>query len=71
MENWVLNRYQDVEISGIAWDSRKVQPGDAFFALVGENYDGHQFIQTAVEKGATAVIGTRTPAPLKFTVPAT
>ena len=65
MEDWVLNRYRDVKISGIAWDSRKVQPGDAFFALVGENYDGHQFIRTAVEKGAAAVIGTRAPAPLK------
>ncbi|MFW5714501.1 MAG: UDP-N-acetylmuramoyl-L-alanyl-D-glutamate--2,6-diaminopimelate ligase, partial [Brevefilum sp.] len=65
MEDRVMNRYRDVEISGIAWDSRKVQPGDIFFALAGENYDGHQFILTAVEKGAAAVIGTRAPAPLK------
>lgn len=65
MKDWALNRIQDVEITGIAWDSRKVQPGDAFFALVGDNYDGHQFILTAVEKGASAVIGTRPPAPLK------
>lgn len=65
MEDMVMNRIRDAEISGVAWDSRKVQPGDAFFALVGENYDGHQFILTAVEKGAAAVIGTRVPAPLE------
>jgi UDP-N-acetylmuramoyl-L-alanyl-D-glutamate--2,6-diaminopimelate ligase len=64
MNDRALNRFQDVEITGIAWDSRKVQPGDAFFALVGENYDGHQFILTAVEQGAKAVIGTRPPAAL-------
>ena len=64
MEDRVMNRFRDVNISGIAWDSRKVQPGDAFFALVGENYDGHQFILTAVEQGAAAVIGTRPPAAL-------
>jgi len=65
MDERVMNRFRDVEISGISWDSRKVQPGDAFFALVGENYDGHQFILTAVEKGASAVIGTRAPASLE------
>jgi UDP-N-acetylmuramoyl-L-alanyl-D-glutamate--2,6-diaminopimelate ligase len=64
MKDAVMNRISDTEISGIAWDSRKVQPGDAFFALVGDNFDGHQFILTAVEKGAAAVIGTRVPAPL-------
>lgn len=59
MAEWVLNNPEDTEITGIAWDSRKVQSGDAFFALVGENVDGHRFIDSAVEKGAAAVIGTR------------
>jgi UDP-N-acetylmuramoyl-L-alanyl-D-glutamate--2,6-diaminopimelate ligase len=54
-----VNPVEDVEISGIAWDSRKVQPGDAFFAMVGENFDGHRFAGAAVEMGAAAVIGTR------------
>ncbi len=65
MRDWVLNVPQDTEISGIAWDSRKIKPGDVFFALVGESFDGHQFVTTAVERGAVAVIGTRQPAPLK------
>ncbi len=36
-------------------DSRKVRPGDAFFALPGKNSDGHDFIQSAFERGASAV----------------
>ena len=67
MSGWVLNTYRDVEIRGIAWDSRKVKPGNVFFALVGDHYDGHQFVSTAVAKGAVAVVGTRTPA--RLTVP--
>lgn len=55
---------RDTQISGIVWDSRKVQPGDAFFALVGGNVDGHKFIASAVEKGAAAVFGTRSIDPL-------
>jgi len=64
MTDWVVNRFQDTQVTGIAWDSRKVEPGDVFFALVGEHFDGHQFVSTAIEKGAAAVIGTRTPLPL-------
>ena len=36
-------------------DSRKVYPGDAFFALPGKNDDGHTFVQDAFERGASAV----------------
>ncbi len=64
MTGWVCNAYKDTRVSGITWDSRKVNPGDLFVALVGENFDGHQFITSAVKKGAAAVIGTRPPAPL-------
>ncbi|MBS9338892.1 UDP-N-acetylmuramoyl-tripeptide--D-alanyl-D-alanine ligase [Fructobacillus sp. M2-14] len=41
--------------TGVCFDSRKVQAGDLFIALVGEN-DGHDYIQMAMDKGATAVL---------------
>jgi len=43
-------------IKRILTDSRKVEPGDVFIALKGPNYDGHDFIEAAIEKGAVAVV---------------
>jgi UDP-N-acetylmuramoyl-L-alanyl-D-glutamate--2,6-diaminopimelate ligase len=65
MTDRVVNDYRDVLIRGIAWDSRKVEPGDAFFALVGEHFNGHQFVSQAIQRGAAAVIGTRPAIALK------
>lgn len=46
----------DVEITGIAIDSRAVKRGDLFVAITGEKTDGHLYIQKAVDKGARAVL---------------
>jgi len=46
----------EVEIFGITDDSRKVKPGDLFVAVKGNGFDGHQFIQIAIEKGAAAIL---------------
>ena len=46
-------------IRGIVLDSRQVQPGDLFVALVGGNVDAHRYIPDAVQRGASAVVGTR------------
>jgi UDP-N-acetylmuramoyl-L-alanyl-D-glutamate--2,6-diaminopimelate ligase len=46
----------DIEIQGIAYDSRRVAPGTLFVAIRGEHTDGHRFIASAVEKGAVAVV---------------
>ena len=43
-------------VTGIQTDSRKVVPGDLFVAIKGENFDGHDFIEDAVERGAVAVM---------------
>ena len=48
-----------VWVEGLCWDSRRVRPGDLFFALRGTKCDGHRFIPEAVEKGAVAVVGER------------
>ncbi len=45
----------------VTTDSRKIEPGDVFVALRGEQYDGHAFIETAVTKGAAAVVAERMP----------
>ncbi len=44
-------------ITGIALDSRQVQPGYLFVALTGGSVDGHRFIPAAVAQGAVAVVG--------------
>jgi len=44
---------------GISTDTRTVQPGNLFIALVGERFDGHQFIAQAVSKGASGVVVSR------------
>jgi len=43
-------------IAGISTDTRSVKHGEIFFALHGENYDGHNFIKQAVYNGATGVV---------------
>lgn len=45
-----------VEISGLAYDSRKVGPGTLFFCFPGEKADGHDFAAGAVEAGASALV---------------
>lgn len=51
----VLDGDPDVEISGIAYDSRQVGPGDLFVAVAGLQVDGHVYASEAVAKGASAV----------------
>ncbi|MEA4925614.1 MAG: UDP-N-acetylmuramoyl-tripeptide--D-alanyl-D-alanine ligase [Syntrophomonadaceae bacterium] len=43
-------------VEGVSTDSRKIQPGELFFALSGDNFDGHDYIGRAWEAGAAAVI---------------
>lgn len=43
-------------VSGITTDSRSIAPGQVFVALRGERFDGHAFVQAAVEQGAIAAI---------------
>jgi UDP-N-acetylmuramoyl-L-alanyl-D-glutamate--2,6-diaminopimelate ligase len=46
----------DPEITGITFDSRKVQSGDLFVALAGQLFDGRAFVTKAMERGAVAVL---------------
>ncbi len=40
----------------VSTDSRTIQPGDLFFALSGEAFDGQQFVQEVLQKGALAAV---------------
>ena len=46
----------DREIHALQLDSRKVQPGDLFIAIKGQQADGHQFIPMAIAAGATTIL---------------
>ncbi|MEO1044348.1 MAG: UDP-N-acetylmuramoyl-tripeptide--D-alanyl-D-alanine ligase [Pseudomonadota bacterium] len=46
----------DFAISGVAFDSREVGPGDLFIAMRGEQADGHDYIAGALDNGAAGVI---------------
>ncbi|HHY45025.1 MAG TPA: UDP-N-acetylmuramoyl-L-alanyl-D-glutamate--2,6-diaminopimelate ligase [Firmicutes bacterium] len=47
---------RDAEITGIAYDSRAVSPGYAFFAIPGLKDDGRRYIPQALSRGASAVV---------------
>jgi UDP-N-acetylmuramoyl-L-alanyl-D-glutamate--2,6-diaminopimelate ligase len=49
----------DVDIDGIAIDNRAVKPGYLFVARQGSSLDGHNYIQKAIDNGASAVVGDR------------
>ncbi|MFH0866588.1 MAG: UDP-N-acetylmuramoyl-L-alanyl-D-glutamate--2,6-diaminopimelate ligase [Bacteroidota bacterium] len=46
----------DIEISGIAFDSRKVKRGFLFVAMKGTQADGHDYIEQAVKSGVSAIV---------------
>lgn len=55
----LVGDWNTAHITGLAMDSRMVQPGNLFFALAGENVDGHRYIPQALEKGAAGIVGER------------
>ena len=51
-----LNGSPDELVQRICTDSRHIQQGDLFFALPGEKFDGHDFIEQVIRKGALGVV---------------
>lgn len=43
-------------VLGVSIDSRTIEPGDLFFAIKGENSDGHDYVRRAFENGAAACV---------------
>jgi UDP-N-acetylmuramoyl-tripeptide--D-alanyl-D-alanine ligase len=55
----------DVSVSGFSIDTRTLLPGQCYIAIKGENFDGHEFVAQAMERGAVAAVVAR-PVPGKI-----
>ena len=56
IKNVALTGSDDVEITGVNIDSRRIGTGQLFVAMRGTQVDGHRFITKATEQGAAAVL---------------
>ncbi len=54
----------DIEVESLTYDSREAKSGSCFFALVGTQSDGHQFIEQALVRGAVAIVCEQLPSSL-------
>lgn len=46
----------EIPVTEISTDSRRLKPGDCFLALEGERFDGHDFAQSAIDAGVSAIV---------------
>ncbi|MDR0724762.1 MAG: UDP-N-acetylmuramoyl-L-alanyl-D-glutamate--2,6-diaminopimelate ligase [Prevotellaceae bacterium] len=51
-----INGNDDIDITGLSFDSRNASGNTLFFAIAGAKVDGHDFIDSAIENGAKAVV---------------
>ncbi|OQX84268.1 MAG: UDP-N-acetylmuramoyl-L-alanyl-D-glutamate--2,6-diaminopimelate ligase [Candidatus Latescibacteria bacterium 4484_7] len=51
-----LIAFKDMEVTGISTDSRSVKKGELFVALRGSEFDGHNFVDEAISRGAAALL---------------
>lgn len=58
----------DMPVTGVVYDSRKVQPGSVFVCLKGISFDGHQFAAQAAAAGAVAIVAEQDIAPVSCAV---
>lgn len=54
-EKW-LEKYNDIQITGIAYDSRNILPGNVFVCIKGFETDGHKYAAMAVKNGASVIV---------------
>lgn len=51
-----LEEHEDIDITGIAYDSRNVLPGNVFVCIKGFETDGHKYAKTACANGAAVIV---------------
>jgi UDP-N-acetylmuramoyl-L-alanyl-D-glutamate--2,6-diaminopimelate ligase len=59
LEGKVRTELENLEITGITDDSRKVQEGSLFICVKGGSFDGHNVAAEMIQKGAAAVVAER------------
>ncbi|MFZ6843971.1 UDP-N-acetylmuramoyl-tripeptide--D-alanyl-D-alanine ligase [Undibacterium sp. RuTC16W] len=64
LHSTVTSDADNVVLTGLTTDSRKVMAGDLFVALRGEHFDAHDFLTDVVVRGAVAVVAEHVPADL-------
>lgn len=57
--DYIENGEIDAEIMGVSIDSRKIVKGNLYIPIKGERFNGHQFIEQAIENGAMATLWNR------------
>jgi UDP-N-acetylmuramoyl-tripeptide--D-alanyl-D-alanine ligase len=71
----LLARIQDrapfgnATVGSISTDTRSIRPGDCFVALTGEHFDAHDFLETAVNAGAGALVVSKPVSIGRFSIP--
>ena len=50
------SKHEALFFTGVSTDSRTIKTGDCFFAIPGENFDGHDYVADAFEKGAVCAV---------------
>jgi UDP-N-acetylmuramoyl-L-alanyl-D-glutamate--2,6-diaminopimelate ligase len=60
---------EDPEIAGIQSDSRKISQGELFVAIKGLSSDGHDFMEKAIEQGASAIVCEKIPENISTPIP--
>ena len=62
-----LKNFRNIEISSIHSDSREVKKGSIFFAIKGNKFDGNNYIDMAIKKGAKIIVTEKKISPKKET----
>ncbi len=55
IDNYQTKNFEDIEITGLSYNSATTQKGDMFICIKGETSDGHNFVDSALKKGAAAI----------------
>ena len=52
----LAEQYEGITIQGVSIDTRKIEKGNLYVPIRGERFDGHAFVDKAVENGAVATL---------------